>query len=140
MDLSVCEEMQLAQMAEAAGEESSITSEQVRRHIASCENCRNQVIQLQEIDQLLMRQTFGELDVNLWTNIRQQLTPEPSSVGWQPFAIVAALLTVFKLVEMAAGAIPALLFNLVPLLLMFVLFSVIKENPFRINSNIALEK
>ena len=135
-----CEEMQLARMAHVAGERSPISSEQVHLHVASCENCRTQIAHLDELEQLLTRQTLREHDADLWPAIQQQIGPQRSAGSWQPFAIVAALLATFKLFEMAADHAPGLIFNLVPLLLMLVLFVVIKENPFRINSNIALEK
>lgn len=140
MGLSVCEEMQLARMAHAAGEESPVSSDDVHLHIASCENCRTQILHLEQIDEMLMRQDLREYDADLWSSIRQSIAPQQSSVGWQPFAIVAVLLAAFKLFEMAVAEIPALIFNIVPLTLTLVLFIVIKENPFRINANIALEK
>ncbi|HLA10343.1 MAG TPA: hypothetical protein VJ023_07085 [Pyrinomonadaceae bacterium] len=141
MSMLDCEQVQLANMAESAGEELPIPAEQVALHMAACENCRKQAEQLRDLDQMLASQVRRNQNVDLWPVIQHQIGVQPEAgASWKPFAAMALLLAGYKLFEMSAAQEPALLFNLVPLILMTGLFVLIKENPFRINSELMLEK
>jgi hypothetical protein len=61
-------------------------------------------------------------------------------IGWQPYAIVGVLLLVFKLVEMLPEANPGWAIQLAPLIIFGALLVFIRENPFRINTELTLEK
>lgn len=141
MSVIDCEQVQMAKMAESAGEESPISAEQIALHMAACEDCRKQAEQLRDLDQMLTLQVRRDQDADLWPVIQQQIAVQHGpNASWQPFAVVALLLAGYKLFEMFASQGPTLLFSLVPLILMIGLFVLIKENPFRINSELILEK
>ena len=134
-----CEDIQMAIMAHDDDQQGPISRAEIETHMATCDACKQQVEELRQLDGMLMRQQRRQYDVELWPAIQRQLSPQTTNAGWQPFAVIALLLTTYKVFEMAAANPPVLLFNLVPLVLMFVLFAVIKENPFRINSELVME-
>lgn len=140
MNSSECEKIQLSVMALRDGEEPTVSSEQIELHLASCEKCRIQAQELKEVDQLLNRQALRVHEADVWSGVQKQIGSTSHSVSWQPFAAIAVLLVAYKFLTMLAGETPALLLNFVPLVLMLGLFILIKENPFRINSEIMLER
>ena len=140
MSLTECEKVQLAMMVESSGEEPAIPAEQLASHLASCEDCLSQAAELSNLDQLFQRQARSEQDVNLWPAIQQQIGEQTRSVNWQPFAVVTPLLVSYRLIEMLGEQPLAPVFSLVPLALMLGLFALIKENPFRINTELTMER
>ena len=138
MNVIDCEKVQLAIMAESDAEE-PIPSASIKLHLADCENCRSQLEQMQEVDQLLKSQTRREQGVDLWPAIHRQISRhEHSKIGWQPFAVLGVLLVAWKLFEMLPAADPGLSFKLLPLVFIVGLFVFLKENPFKINTELML--
>jgi hypothetical protein len=133
-----CEKVQLAIMAESDAEE-TIPGTQIKLHLADCDNCRSQLEQMQEVDQLLKRQTRGEQDVDLWPAIHRQIgRHEHPKIGWRPFAVFGVLLVGDKLFEMLPAEDPGLGFRLLPLVFIVGLFVFLRENPFKINTELML--
>jgi hypothetical protein len=64
----------------------------------------------------------------------------PPRIGWQLYAIVVVLLLAYKLVELLPKADPGWIINLVPLIIFGALLVFVRENPFRINTELLLEK
>ena len=134
-----CEDVLMAQMAVADGEESPFTKQQLSAHIAGCANCQHELAQLQALDQLFTAQTLSEPRVNLWPAIEKGIAKRPG-LSWRPFALIGLLLVVYKLLEMLPARDLGLAFKLVPLVIVVLLFVFIKENPFRINTELVLER
>ena len=130
-----CEDVLMAQMA-ADGE---VTEEQLAAHIAGCADCQHELNQLQTLDQLLAGHTLSESSVDLWPAIEKGITKR-SALTWRPFAVIGLLLIVHKLLEMLPAQDPGMMFKLVPLVIIALLFVFIKENPFRINTELVLER
>lgn len=136
-----CEDVLMAQMAAADGEQSALPKEPLAAHIAGCANCQNELKQLQSLDQLLAGQTLSEPRVDLWPAIENRIAKRTRSVlGWRPFALIGLLLVIYKLLEMLPAREPGMVFKLVPLVIVALLFVLIKENPFRINTELVLER
>ena len=136
-----CEDVLMARMAEADGEESGFVEKELAMHIAACANCQHELKQLQSLNQVLTGQTLEEPRVNLWPEIEKRIAkPAGSYPGWQPFALIGLLLLVYKLLEMLPANDPGMIFKLVPLVIAASLFVLIKENPFRINTELMLER
>jgi len=134
-----CEDVLMAQMAAADGEDPRVAREQLAAHIAGCTNCQHELKQLQALDQLLTSQTLAEPRVNLWPAIEKKIARR-SALSWRPFALIGLLLIIYKLLEMLPARDPGLAFKLVPLIIVVLLFVFIKENPFRINTELVLER
>jgi predicted anti-sigma-YlaC factor YlaD len=136
-----CESVLIAQMAKADGETSTFSSEELESHIASCPNCRLELEQMKALNVMLMGQTLLTRDVDLWPSIEDRIRPRTDSViSWRPFALIGLLLVASKLLEMLPERDLGFTIKVVPLIIVTLLFVLIKENPFRINSDLVLEK
>ncbi|HEV8431071.1 MAG TPA: hypothetical protein VGQ41_24420 [Pyrinomonadaceae bacterium] len=136
-----CEDVLMAQMAAADGEEPGFAKEQLSAHIADCANCQHELKQLQELDQFLTGHTLSERRVDLWPAIDNKIAKRTNATfRWRPFALIGLLLVIYKLLEMLPDRDPGIAFKLVPLVIVVLLFVFIKENPFRINTELVLER
>lgn len=141
MSLIDCENVQVATMAQQDGEQPAISPEQIALHLSACENCRKQTQELRGLDEMLARQLRQAQDADLWPIIQDQISVlREAPAGWQPFIVVGLLLAMYKILEAFVEQGPPLILNLVPLILTIGLFVLIKENPFRINSELMWEK
>lgn len=136
-----CENVLMAQMAAADGEEPEFSTKQLAAHIATCANCQQELKQLQALDHVLTGLSLSEPRVDLWPVIENKIAKRTrSSLDWKPFALIGSLLVIYKLLEMLPARDPGLAFKLVPLVIVALLFVLIKENPFRINTELVLER
>lgn len=133
-----CEDVLTAQMAAADGEEPGLSKELLAAHVASCANCRHELDQLQALDQVLVMHTLSEARVDLWPAIENRIAKRVPA--WQSFALIGLLLVIYKLLEMLPARDPGIAIKLVPLVIVVLLFVLIKENPFRINTELVLER
>ena len=131
-----CEDVLMAQMAAAGGE---ANEEQFAAHIAGCANCQHELKQLQTLDHLLAGHAFSESNLDLWPAVEKGIAKR-STLSWRPFALIGLLLVVHKLLEMLPAQDLGMTFKLVPLVIVGLLFGFIKENPFRINTELVLER
>ena len=134
-----CEDVLMAQMAAADGEESGFSKELLTAHVAGCANCQHELEQLQVLDQMFAGQHLSETRVDLWPVIENRIAKR-AVPGWQPFALIGLLLVLYKLLEMLPARDLGMAFKLVPLVIVALLFVLIKENPFRINTELVLER
>lgn len=136
-----CEDVLMAQMAAADGEEPGFSKEQLAVHVAGCANCHRELERLQALDQVLTGYTLSEPHVDLWPAIENKIAKRTdSALRWRPFALIGLLLIVYKLLEMLPARDPGMAFKLVPLVIVTLLFVLIKENPFRINTELVMER
>jgi len=133
-----CEDVLRAQMAAADGEEPGFAKDLLAAHVAGCANCHHELEQLQALDQMLAGHTLSEPRVDLWPAIENRIAKR--AIAWQPFALIGLLLVIYKLLEMLPARDPGMAIKLVPLVIVVLLFVLIKENPFRINTELVLER
>ena len=138
-----CRDAIISAMAEFDGEAPLLSSEQVNMHLAVCENCRQEIEQLQTTVGLLQMQTRRGQTADLWHLIEKRIE-SPQKVtrqtSWKAFALLAAFLVAYKLLEMLPAEEFGFLFKFVPLIFVFGLFGFLKENPFKINTRLTLER
>lgn len=136
-----CEKIQLAIMAGIDSEASLVSVERIGFHLNACDGCRKQMEEMKTTDQLFERQERLEQDADLWPGIQNQIVVRRhSKTSWQPFLVVSLLLVAYKLFEMLSHEPPAFAFKLLPLAILIGLFVAIRENPFKVNSELILEK
>ena len=133
-----CEDVLMAQMAAADGEEPAFSKEQLAAHVTGCADCQNELKQLLALDRVLGSHALAEQHVDLWTAIENRIAKPV--LGWRPFALIALLLVTYKLLEMLPAHDLGIAFKLVPLVIVILLFVFIKENPFRINTELVMER
>lgn len=138
-----CENVILSAMAIADNSEPVIPRDEVEAHMAACAACRQEVEQLKAIAHLLDSQKRREPSENLWPQIAERLGEKSSAraaqVGWQPFLLLGSLLLAYKIIVMVPHRDFGLALTLSPVLLMILLFSYLKENPFKIDPELRLE-
>jgi len=138
-----CEDILIQKSALLDGEKAELSDEQINAHLAECEACRRQIEQMENTIVLLKRQKRGEQDADLWSAIEKQIGAQSEAVSplkWQPFAALGVFLVIYKLLEMLPERDPGWALKIVPFILVAVLFGFLKENPFKINSELILEK
>lgn len=141
MNETNCENVLMAKMAELDGEETEISVEAVKSHLSVCESCRTEVEQIQNTGNLFQKQARRKQEVNLWAAIEKRIgTPNAAPINWKPFILFGAILIGYKLLEMLPEQNLGLAFKIVPLIFIVALFVFLKENPFRINAELGLER
>ncbi len=139
MNKENCEDILMALAAVFDGEKTDFSPEQLKEHTASCENCRREIEQMQNTFTLLKQQERREQNVNLWSAIEPRIATE-AKTNWRPLVFLIIFLVVYKLLEMLPERDFGLAFKIVPLVFVIVLFVFLKENPFKINTELILEK
>ena len=136
-----CDDVLMAWMAESDGEKSTLAGDQISAHINSCGKCQQEVEQILRVDSVLKRQTRQQHDANLWPDVEKHLDSRSGpQIGWAPFGLFGAIFVAYKLFERLSERDPGLAFKLLPLILIVGLFVLIRENPFRINAELTLER
>ncbi len=138
-----CEDILIQKMALIDGEKVEFSDEQIAGHLASCENCRREAGKMENTIVLLKRQTRHEQTADLWPAIETQINAEPETIfkiDRQLFILLGVLLAVYKLLEMVPERDFGWTLKIVPFVLIAAVFGLLKENPFRINPELILEK
>jgi anti-sigma factor RsiW len=138
-----CEIVSMAAMAMEDGYVSELSADQIEAHIADCSECRRELGQLRALASLLDGQNRRQRTENVWRKVEQRLpdasTTRSNSQAWYLFVPLGVLLVGYRLIEMIPDREFGLLFKLVPVLLVIAAFSYVRENPFKINSELRLE-
>jgi predicted anti-sigma-YlaC factor YlaD len=139
MRSEICEEVLMNLMAVFDGEDAEIAPEQLNAHLSSCDDCRAEIERMQNTFNLLKQQESFEPAANLWAAVEPRIEVE-AKTNWKPFAFLAVFLVLYKLLEMLPATSFGLMFKIVPLVFVALLFTLLKENPFKINTELVLEK
>lgn len=138
-----CESVCIAAMAMADGQQSELSSDQIEAHLASCADCLLELEQLRALSSLLDRQQRRQRTESVWEGVERRLAASSSAQGisqpWRPFVLLGVLLLGHRIVEMIPDRHFGVLFKLVPVLFVIALFTYIRENPFKIDSELRLE-
>jgi len=140
-DMNSCEQILMQKMALIDGEKTDLDAARIDAHAAACENCRREIAQLENTAALLARHERQIPNVDLWSAIDARINADNAPVvKWQPFAVLGILLVVYKLAEMIPERDLGWALKLAPFVLIAAVFAFLKENPFKINTELILEK
>ena len=95
---------------------------------------------MQHVSDIFLQATRRESTIDLWPSISSRLAQQSPRIGWQIYAVVGVLLLGYKLFEMLPEADPGWAIRLAPLIIFGALLVVLRENPFRINTELVLER
>ena len=143
MKVDECEATVFSVMAEMDGETPMLSPEQMARHVAGCERCRAEIERQKAVVDLLQRQkrqTAGALD--LWPEVEKRIRHKPASGSVRAryfFFLLGAVLVLYKLLEMIPAQDWGFWFKFAPLVFVAALFYFLRENPFKINTELKLE-
>lgn len=136
-----CEDVLIQKSALLDGETAELFEAEIAMHLAACDNCRHEIEAMQQTIFLLNRQERQPPEADLWSAVEKRIgTQSGFTAGRQAFVLVGVLLVVFKLVEMLPERDFGWSLKLVPFVLIAALFALLKENPFKINTELILEK
>lgn len=138
-----CETVCMAAMAMADGYISELSSDRIEAHLADCSDCRREVGQLRALCSMLDAQERRERTGNVWQHVERRL-PDAVAVRrtspvWLPFMFLGVLLLGYRIVEMVPDRDFGFLVKLVPVLFVIAAFGYLRENPFKIDSELRLE-
>lgn len=136
-----CENVLMAMAAVFDGEKTEFSPEELNSHLAACQNCRKEIEEMQTTFDLLKSYERAEHEAVLWNAVENRISAETSSpISLKPFIFLGIFLVGYKLLEMIPDEDFGFLFRFVPLVSVIALFVFIKENPFKINAQLAPEK
>jgi hypothetical protein len=143
MNKENCDEILTALMAVFDGEETDFSPEQLNAHTAVCESCRGEIEAMQNTFNRLREQERRDFDADLWPAIAGEIAAGRGVEArpYRPaFLFLGLLLVGYKLLEMIPETDFGFVFKIVPIVLVVALFVFLKENPFKINTELILEK
>ena len=130
-----CEEMQIAAMAIAEGQAPEIPVPLVREHLNQCPACRDAVTAISPTLATLARQTRRRHPADLWPAIQRNVAPRPAA--W-PYVVLAMLLVVYELIDLVSDRQWSIAIQIIPVLIAFGLFRILKQSPFQIATELRL--
>ena len=131
-----CEEWRLAAMAWVDGEKPAVSSAAIEAHLATCGECRRETDALRELDRMWEGLRRSEDHVDLWPTIHERLGHPRRR--WLSMLVV--LLATFKLADLVTETSLALWVQVVPLLMAAAVFAALRQNPFRIQTDLNLRE
>lgn len=138
-----CENVRIASMARADGYKPLLSPAQVEAHIATCVDCRQEVEEMGTLIAVLDSAKRRARYEQVWPLIEPHLgEAAPARNGrfdWRLFLVLGFLLAGYRLILMVNGQEFGLWFKLVPVALVIAVFGYVKENPFKINSDLRLK-
>ena len=137
-----CENIRVAAMAIADGEESPLRTDEIETHLFACERCRTEIEDLQSTIRLFSSHQRLRSTVDVWPQVNQRIEPKAESAPgfrWRLLLLFGIPLFGYKILLLIIQTAPNLSFRLIPILLVIAIFSYLKVNPFKINSELTLE-
>ena len=130
-----CEEMQIAAMAIEEGQVPEIPGPLVREHLSQCAACRDAAAAMSSTLATLASQTRRRHPADLWPAIQRNVAPRPAA--W-PYVVLAMLLAVYELIELVSDRQWSIAIQIIPVLIAFGLFRIVKQSPFQIATELRL--
>lgn len=136
-----CESIQMSAMALAEGERALLPLAAVEAHLAVCAHCRQVAEELHSLAQLLSAQQRLAHGEDVWQRLAPQLaaTHQPRA-SWRVLALLGLALLGGRTFELIAPHDLGGWFGLVLAAVIVVAFVVLKENPFRLNTELTSER
>lgn len=131
-----CEEWRVAAMALADGEMPPVSRAAIETHLVTCDGCRRVIEELQELASTWDGRRRSDCYVDLWPAIQDRLRRPKRH--WLPMLV--ALLVTFKLADLVTDTSLALWVQVVPVLMAAAAFALLRQNPFRIQTDLALKE
>jgi hypothetical protein len=143
MNKEYCEKVRISAMAISDDEQPLLSEFQIKEHIESCEDCRLELEQQKYAIELLDGQKRRPYDINVWSGIetvieQSAIRPKHSLQLWL-FTALGLILFAYKIIDVLPVFTPGVIFKLMSLVIVFVFFVLLGQNPFAINQNLILK-
>jgi hypothetical protein len=127
-----CEEVRLAAMALADGEQPALPRAVIEGHTAECTACRKEIQALGELNPHWEAQARKVYTASLWRSVEKRITDQ-RRYRWVPLFV--GLLLIFRATEFIPEQRLNLCVQLVPLFVAAAVFMLMKQNPFQIKTD-----
>jgi hypothetical protein len=138
-----CETVLMAAMAVADGHPGKMETALIEAHLAVCGDCRSELEALGGLAKLLDSQKRRHSHEELWGGIEPRLFDQTerhsANLNLKMWVPIGLILFAYKLFEQIPDRQLALAYKLLPLLLVTVVFVYLRQNPFKINTELKLE-
>jgi len=138
-----CETVRMASSAGSDGHRALLEPAQLEEHIAQCGDCRREVERLDGLMRLLDSQKRRVSNDQLWSGIEARLAAQtPASRASRDLRLLVptgVVLLAYKLYEQLTVHNTAFQVKLALLLVVIGLFALLKENPFKINTELQVK-
>jgi hypothetical protein len=137
-----CESVRIAAMALADGEEATLSMQEIETHLSNCQLCGEEIAQLHATNKLFSSQQRLRSQVDLWPMIDARIqasAASPAQSGWRVLLLFGIPLFGYKILLLGLQLTPSLWSKLVTVVLVIAIFSYLRANPFKINSELTLE-
>ena len=140
MKKEYCEKIRISAMAISDGERPLLSELQIIEHIESCEDCRVELEQQKYATELLDGQERRSYDVDVWSGIKpvieqSAIRPKHRLQLWM-FAALGLVLFAYKIIEVLPVFTPGVVVKLMSLVIVFVFFVLLRQNPFVVSQNL----
>jgi hypothetical protein len=135
-----CESVRVAAMALRDGEASPLGTEEIEAHLSQCELCTEEMESLLNIDKVLNSQKRVSIQADVWPMVSERLESKAASASfrWRVLLLFGIPLFGYKGLLLLLQTAPSLWSKLVPVLLVIGIFTYLRTNPFKINSELKL--
>lgn len=135
-----CESVQVAAMALHDGEASPYSAKEIEAHLSKCEVCKEELQLLHVIDEVFSSRKRVGLQVDVWPVVNERLESKAASGSfrWRLLLLFGIPLFGYKGILLLLQTGPSLWSKLVPVLLVIGIFTYLRTNPFKINSELTL--
>jgi len=137
-----CESIRIAAMALADGEESPLSTAEIQAHLSNCESCSEEIAQLHDTNKLFSSQQRLRYQTDLWPQLNDRIQATAGSsppFRWRVLLLFGIPLFGYRILMLVLQAAPSLWSKLVTVILVIAVFSYLRANPFKINSELTLE-
>jgi predicted anti-sigma-YlaC factor YlaD len=143
MNKEYCEKIRISAMAILDGEVPQLPEKDINKHLESCADCRLELEQQKQAAGLLdgqNRRVFTEdISPRVAAAVEAAEAGPKQPANVPAFVIFCLFLIAYKIIEVLPAVTPGVVIKMMPLLVILLFFSLLKQNPFTINQNLRLE-
>lgn len=138
-----CEKIRISAMAIRDGESPPLSEQEVSKHLESCAECRLEIDRQKQAMELLDGRNRRIFAQDVWSEIAAAMETtktrpkQPANV--LPFVLLCLFLLTNKIIEVLPSVTAGVTIKLIPVGILVLFFTLIKQNPFEINQNLKLQ-
>lgn len=140
MSREYCERIRISAMAVRDGESPPLSEREIGKHLESCAECRLAIEQQEQAAGLLGGRSWGVFAHDVWPGIAAALQDSKLRPARSPnvaaFVVLCLFLLAHKVVEVLPSVTAGVTVKLIPVGVLVLFFTLLKQNPFQINPNL----
>ncbi len=140
MNNEYCEKVRMSAMAISDVEQTQLSEKEISEHISACDDCRLMIKQLQISVKLLDGRQRKSYDVNVLNEVESALSQaetSPKNSKYSAYFIVLGFaLFILKIINLSPVETIGIFIRFLTIVVIFVFFVSIKQNPFTIKDNL----